>query len=971
MRGSSPDSMDDVVPISVVVKPPSPDSSGFHSPPPSEPNRSFRSDRSSPLPGSVPSPRRSSASSASGHEKKAPPSLKDFSQARKRQSLANVARHASDAALMASVEGLDPAARRQSVRITKEKAGKLSSGPRQSVKNVDLLQQIQELEEMQRRRRCMWFKELRARAVPYSRFVNKTKTFQTSMFLALLFALFLPDLWILFDRPNNDDLDVILTMVLVAFIVELAVQCAALGSKYRGTFFFYMDILGAFSLLLDLSYLGILSSSEGGSNVFVMRAARIAKLGARAGRFTKLVKLLRYLPGMDGGVSDSGTAKVLSAKLNQALSTRVSCLIILMVLITPLFSLFTFPVQDASMKSWLRWLNDVVVNRPQVLSREIDNFEEFYKDLPYYPYWCEASSSLQQQLADLNPSVTLLPWSSTREHPARSDSYQAHTFGDLTCRFDFRGPNQMESGMNLLLLVFIMLLMTSFSMVLQGATTRIVLRPLEKLLHSVRQTAATIFQSVTDMTSKEDDKEDDQEDSDTENKDASFGSETALLEKVVQKLSAMQASSNNDDDTDTGGWNQSARPQGKSEAEKEAAREKKKQESMEAEEDEELQEVIRIQNEMVIKSGLTMDMLESWNLNPLELDKTRNKAATIYFAGPQTHGVRCEQTSKAFMDAAEAGHIRSNPYHNWFHAVDVSHAVWRLSQHCRLSSIVSSHEYLALIVSAVCHDIGHMGLNNAFLMETSHPLALMYNDRSPLENMSGAKLFAILAMPDCAMFGTLTAEQYREARKVCIEAILHTDNAQHFSMVKEVQMFYEVNSEVLEVSRAVFHDLQGDTDNDDAFPTAEAEEIFKDDANRKLIMNLLLHTADLSNSTKPFRICQTWAYKALEEIFRQGDEELKLGLPVQALNDRNIVSKPFSQIGFIEFLVAPLLFTTVKVLPPTEQLLEQMILNAKSWQAQWLSEKPDATDSAKKTLQDRIQKLHLRFKALKDDQGGR
>lgn len=935
------------------------------------------------IPGSVPSPRRISTASCSSVKEKAAPSLKDFSAARKRQSFANVARHASDAAMMASVEGMDAAARRASVRANKVEQIRLSGSVGRQSRRVSgvglkndphLMQQLQDMEQMKRKRRCFWFRALRARVVPYSRFLVRTKTFQTSMFAALLFALFLPDLWILFDRPNNDDLDVILTMVLVAFIFELVVQCAALGSKYTGTFFFYMDILGACSLLLDLSFLGILSGSQGGSNVFVMRAARIAKLGARAGRFTKLVKLLRYLPGMDGYGSDAGTAKVISAKLNQALSSRVSCLIILMVVVTPLFTLFTFPVQDASMRSWVRWLFDVAVDRPQQLSREFDNFEAFYKDLPYYPYWCEVPSSMKQRLADLNPTVTLLPWSSTRGHPARSDSYQAHHFGDLTCRFNFRGPNQMESGMNLLLLVFIMLLMTSFSMVLQNATSRIVLRPLEKLLHSVRQTASTIFQSVTDMTSKEDDKEDDKEDSDTENKDASFGSETALLDKVVQKLSDMQASGNKDDEDDTGGWNQSARAQGKSKAEKEAdpdRAQKKKQESMPEEENEELKEAIQIQNQMVLQSGLTMDLLESWNLSPLELDKVRNKAATIFFAGPETHRLRCQQTSQAFMDAAEAGYIRSNPYHNWFHAVDVSHGVWRLSQLCRLSAIVSGHEYLALILSAVCHDIGHMGLNNTFLMETSHPLALTYNDRSPLENMSCARMFAILAMPACAMFGCLTGEQYREARKVCIEAILHTDNAQHFSIVKEVQMFYEVNSEVLEESLAVFRDLQGDPEKDDAFPTPEVQEVFKDDANRKLVMNLLLHTADLSNSTKPFRICQIWAYNVLEELFRQGDEEIKLGLPVQALNNRNRTSKPFSQIGFIEFLVAPLLFATVKVLPPTEQLLEQMVLNAKSWQAQWLIEKPEATENEKKTLQDRIQRLHLRLKALNDNQGGK
>ena len=69
-------------------------------------------------------------------------------------------------------------------------------------------------------------------------------------------------------------------------------------------------------MLLDLSYTGLmdLTQSTSGtgvsSNTIIVRAARVAKLGARAGRFTRLMKLLRYLPGMSQRGVEESTAKV-------------------------------------------------------------------------------------------------------------------------------------------------------------------------------------------------------------------------------------------------------------------------------------------------------------------------------------------------------------------------------------------------------------------------------------------------------------------------------------------------------------------------------------------------------------------------------------------------------------------------------------------------------------------------------------
>lgn len=81
--------------------------------------------------------------------------------------------------------------------------------------------------------------------------------------------------------------------------------------------------------------------------------------------------------------------------------------------------------------------------------------------------------------------------------------------------------------------------------------------------------------------------------------------------------------------------------------------------------------------------GLSLDLLNSVNLNPLELDKARNHAAAMYFVGPHNHGISFDPVVMAsFLEAAEAGYIKTCPYHNWFHAIDVTHGVYRLLRIC-------------------------------------------------------------------------------------------------------------------------------------------------------------------------------------------------------------------------------------------------------------------------------------------------
>lgn len=65
------------------------------------------------------------------------------------------------------------------------------------------------------------------------------------------------------------------------------------------------------------------------------------------------------------------------------------------------------------------------------------------------------------------------------------------------------------------------------------------------------------------------------------------------------------------------------------------------------------------------------------------------------------------------------------------------------------SKALSKLHQQAAYWSAIVHDFEHGGLNNDFLIKTMHPLAVTYNDQSPLENHHLAAAVRVMRLPEC------------------------------------------------------------------------------------------------------------------------------------------------------------------------------------------------------------------------------
>lgn len=232
-----------------------------------------------------------------------------------------------------------------------------------------------------------------------------------------------------------------------------------------------------------------------------------------------------------------------------------------------------------------------------------------------------------------------------------------------------------------------------------------------------------------------------------------------------------------------------------------------------------------------------------------------------------------------YLKVVEAAYFE-NPYHNSWHAADVVQATnFGILTSAKAVTIPRLARFGALIAAAV-HDVGHLGVNNAFLITTSHALALQYSDRSPLEMMHANKAFSLMLKPNCNVLNTFTSNDDRVAiRKIAISMILSTDNANHSTLIESFTRMRVSDSMNL-----------NENAND-----------------QQILLNMILHSMDVSNVARPWAVSRKWLELITMEFYAQGDSERSAGIPVTPIMDRQSTT-PMSQLqtGFISFVVKPL-----------------------------------------------------------------
>ena len=272
-------------------------------------------------------------------------------------------------------------------------------------------------------------------------------------------------------------------------------------------------------------------------------------------------------------------------------------------------------------------------------------------------------------------------------------------------------------------------------------------------------------------------------------------------------------------------------------------------------------------------------------------------------------------------------------YHNDLHAADVMQTLFTMIMRGDLQAKMKLGDLdkFAMLVGAICHDLKHTGQNNTFHINTRSKIAMRYNDISVLENFHIAQTFKLLSQDQYNILKHFKPEEYRILRRRMIEGIISTDMANHqkvLSATKAKIETYKINkganfTKIFDVETAKLFDAQ------------------------QCILNMCLHTADISNPAKPSKISEGGTAKVYEEFFRQGDMEKKLNMQVSLMCDRETTSINKAMIGFINFVVKPTIDILVNLIPEVSEYGDNIRGNLKKHEAA-LAQEQAANNQEKK-----------------------
>mmetsp|Transcript_14325 Transcript_14325/g.22812 ORF Transcript_14325/g.22812 Transcript_14325/m.22812 type:complete len:488 (-) Transcript_14325:42-1505(-) len=266
-----------------------------------------------------------------------------------------------------------------------------------------------------------------------------------------------------------------------------------------------------------------------------------------------------------------------------------------------------------------------------------------------------------------------------------------------------------------------------------------------------------------------------------------------------------------------------------------------------------------------------------------------------------------EQKLRLWLAYIESQYV-DTPYHNKIHASDVTQTVHAMLATGGLREYLTESQVLALLLTAIAHDVGHDGLNNKYHKNARSERAMTFNDQSIQENYHLRVIFeSMRTHSQIDLFEGLDEDVITELRDMMIRMVLHTDMSTHFVALKEFNTIAEKNG--------------------------SSVDLWKSNSHSDTLMSHVLHCCDLSGQAKKQSLAEIWSQRCIEEFFIQGDKEKDKGLPISPLCDRTTTPVAESQVGFIQYVVLPAYQALARVLPTADLHVVQLRQNSAYWES--------------------------------------
>jgi hypothetical protein len=153
-------------------------------------------------------------------------------------------------------------------------------------------------------------------------------------------------------------------------------------------------------------------------------------------------------------------------------------------------------------------------------------------------------------------------------------------------------------------------------------------------------------------------------------------------------------------------------------------------------------------------------------------DYVFQKCLNVYCFENKSNNV--EHKLKRFIEVIHKNY-KGNHYHNFLHALHVFNSTTILWENLCDSVCFdfTPIEHLALLISALVHDVEHPGGFNSLLF--GKDIAIMYNDQSILENNSLTFTFQLLQEDEYNFLINMSKTEIQKFRKTVIDLVLGTD----------------------------------------------------------------------------------------------------------------------------------------------------------------------------------------------------